>query len=169
MAPETTMRAPVSIVALVLSMHAAWAQDATFAVRMLTPETALRAAQAALESCRRSGYQVAVAVADRGGTTQVLLRDRFAGPHTVDVAINKAWTAVTFKQDTLNLGQATRPDGPAAPIRHFPRVVVMGGGVPIEAAGSLAGAIWGAGAPGGGGGRVCAPTGNAATRQNIAV
>lgn len=161
------MRALVSIVALVLSMHAAWAQDATFAVRMLTPETALRAAQAALESCRRSGYQVTVAVADRGGTTQVLLRDRFAGPHTVDVAINKAWTAVTFRQDTLSLGQATRPDGPAAPIRHFPRVVVMGGGVPIEAAGSLLGAIAVSGAPGGEADDVCAKAGIDAIRQDI--
>lgn len=34
-------------------------------------------------------------------------------------------------------------------IRHFSRVVVMGGGVPIEAAGTLFGAIAVSGAPGG--------------------
>ena len=44
------------------------------------------AAQAALAHCRKAGYQVAVAVADRSGVLQVLLRDRFAGAHTVDVA-----------------------------------------------------------------------------------
>lgn len=94
---------------LLLGLCAAQGQDATFATRSLTPETALRAAQAALETCRRNGYQVAVAIVDRSGTVQVLLRDRFAGPHTVDVAINKAWTAATFKHDTLNLAQASRP------------------------------------------------------------
>jgi uncharacterized protein GlcG (DUF336 family) len=77
--------------------------------------------------------QVAVAVVDRAGVTQVLLRDRFAGPHTVEVATNKAWTAVTFRQDTAGLNQASQPGQPGAPLRHFPRVIVMGGGVPFEA------------------------------------
>ncbi len=161
------MRTLMTAVAIVLGPHAAGAQDATYAVRLLTPETALRAAQAAVETCRKNGYQVAVAVVDRGGTTQVLLRDRFAGPHTVEVATNKAWTAVTFKQDTLSLGQASRPDGPAAPMRHFPRVVVMGGGVPIEAGGSLLGAIAVSGAPGGEADDVCAKAGVEAIRQDI--
>jgi uncharacterized protein GlcG (DUF336 family) len=161
------MRALLTIVAVVLGLHAAMAQDATYAVRLLTPETALRAAQAAVETCRKNGYQVAVAVVDRGGTTQVLLRDRFAGPHTVEVATNKAWTAVTFRQDTLSLGQASRADGPAAPIRHFPRVVVTGGGVPIEAAGSFLGAIAVSGAPGGEADDVCARAGIEAIRQDI--
>ena len=161
------MRAWITIAALLLGLRAAAAQDATFALRSLTPETALRAAQAALESCRRNGHQVAVAVVDRGGTTQVLLRDRFAGPHTVEVAINKAWTALTFKQDTLSLGQASRPDGPAAPIRHFSRLVVMGGGVPIEAAGSLLGAVAVSGAPGGEADDACAKAGIEAIRQDI--
>jgi uncharacterized protein GlcG (DUF336 family) len=85
----------------------------------------------------------------------------------VDTAINKAWTALTFRQDTLSLGQASRPDGPAAPIRHFPRVVVMGGGIPIEAAGSLLGAIAVSGAPGGEADDVCAKAGIEAIRQDI--
>jgi uncharacterized protein GlcG (DUF336 family) len=143
------------------------AEEATFTTRSLTPDTALRAAQAALQSCRNIGYQVAVAVVDRGGTTQVLLRDRFAGPHTIDVATNKAWTALTFRQDTLSIGQASRPDGPAAPVRHFARVVVMGGGVPIEAAGNLLGAIAVSGAPGGEADEACAKAGIEAIRQDI--
>ena len=161
------MRIFVTVVAIGLGSHAANAQDATYAVRLLTPETALRAAQGAMEACRKNGYQVAVAVVDRGGTTQVLLRDRFPGPHTVEVATNKAWTALTFKQDTLSLGHASRPDGPAAPIRHVPRVVVMGGGVPIEAGGSLLGGIGVSGAPGGEADDVCAKAGLEAIRQDI--
>lgn len=66
-------------------------------LRSLTPEAALRAAQAALQSCARTGYQVAVAVSDRAGHPLVMLRDRLPGPHTPETAMNKAYTAVTFK------------------------------------------------------------------------
>ena len=87
----------------------AFAQQATFQTKSLTPETALTAARAAMEACRTQGYQVGVAVVDRAGLTQVFLRDRFAGPHTVEVATNKAWTAVSFRTSTLALGNATLP------------------------------------------------------------
>jgi hypothetical protein len=53
------------------------AQGATFTTKSLTPETALKAAQAALAKCRADGYQVTVAVVDRSGITQALLRDRW--------------------------------------------------------------------------------------------
>lgn len=71
---------------------AALAQGAagTFALRVLTPEAALKATQAALAECRRQGYQVAVAVVDRSGLEQTLIRDRFAGAHTPETATNKA-------------------------------------------------------------------------------
>ena len=73
----------------------------------MKPAIAVEAAQAALNSCRSKGYQVAVSVADRFGVLQVTLRDQFAGPHTPDTALRKAWTAVTFRTDTLELGELT--------------------------------------------------------------
>src|SRR5439155_10554358 len=76
------------------------AADATFTVKVLTPETALKAAQAALKKCRDSGYQATVAVVDRMGVVQVLLRDRFAGPNTPDMAAAKAYTAASFRTNT---------------------------------------------------------------------
>jgi uncharacterized protein GlcG (DUF336 family) len=137
---------------------AAHAQDGTFALRFLTPETALKAAQAALDSCRAAGFQVAVAVVDRGGTTQVLLRDRFAGPHTVAIATDKAWTAVTLRQDTLALARISE-SGEMSGLRHFPRVVAVGGGIPIEGAGAILGGIGVSGAPGGAADAGCATAG----------
>ena len=134
-------------------------EGATFVVKQLTPETALSAAQSALTACRRAGYQVAVAVVDRAGVPQVLLRDRFAGPHTVEVSANKAWTALTFRQNTTSLNAASEPGQAAAPIRHFPKVVVMGGGLPIEAGGLLLGALAVSGAPGGDADEKCAQAG----------
>ncbi len=43
---------------------AAQAQQGTFTTKSMTPEIALNAARAALEHCRKTGYQVSVAVVD---------------------------------------------------------------------------------------------------------
>ena len=140
-------------------MASAVAEEATFSVRQLTPETALTLAQAAMELCRKQGFQVAVAVADRGGIVQVLLRDRFAGPHTVDTAISKAWTAVSFRTSTLELMENTAPNKPASGVRHLPHVAAIGGGVLIEAKGSIIGAVGVSGAPSGTNDDACAKAG----------
>jgi uncharacterized protein GlcG (DUF336 family) len=142
------------------------AQDATYVVKQLTPETALKAAEAALGVCRKQGFQVTVAVVDRAGIPQALLRDRFAGPHTVDVAINKAWTAVSFRMDTLSFSKATS-DPENAGARHIDRVIALGGGVPIEAAGSMFGAIGVSGGPSGSDDDKCARTGIEAIQDSL--
>jgi uncharacterized protein GlcG (DUF336 family) len=136
-----------------------WPQQATFETRSLTPETALTAARAALESCRKSGYQVGVAVVDRAGVTQVFLRDRFAGPHTVGIAIDKAWTAASFRIPTADLAVQTQAGQSMSGLRSQPRVMAIGGGQPIQAGGSALGAIGVSGAPGGEADDACALAG----------
>jgi uncharacterized protein GlcG (DUF336 family) len=143
------------------------AQDATHTVKLLTPETALKAAQAALKKCRDDGYQVAVAVVDRMGVMQVMLRDRFAGPHTPSTARGKAWTAVSFRTNSGQLAELTQAGKPQSGVRHRPGVVAIGGGMMIEAAGSLLGAIGVSGAPGGDADDVCAAAGIAAIKDSL--
>lgn len=143
------------------------AQEATFTSRQLTTETALAAANAALQSCRKQGYQVAVAVVDRAGLTQALLRDRFAGAHTIEVATNKAWTAASFRTSTTDLARETQPGMPMSGLRTIPRVLAAGGGLVIEAGGSSLGAIGVSGAPGGEADDQCAKAGIAAIRDAI--
>ena len=159
------------IAACVLALAAApvGAQPAagTFSVKQLTPETALAAARAALESCRKSGYQVGVAVSDRAGVTQVMLRDRFAGAHTVEVAMNKAWTSASFRISTLALAAETQAGRPMSGIRATPRVAAFGGGLPIEAGGSVVGAIGISGAPSGEADEACARAGIKAIADSI--
>jgi len=135
------------------------AQEGTFQSKSLTPETALTAARAALEACRKQGYQVAVAVTDKAGTTQVLLRDRFAGPHTIEVATNKAWTAASFRTSTSALAVDTQAGRPMSGLRSLPRFLAVGGGLVIEAGGSAFGAIGVSGAPGGEADESCAAAG----------
>jgi uncharacterized protein GlcG (DUF336 family) len=143
------------------------AADATFNVRVLTPETALKAAQAALKNCRDSGFQAAVAVVDRMGVLQVMLRDRFAGPHTPDMAAAKAYTAASFRTNTTELAEATQPGRPQSGIRHRPGIAAVGGGLMIEAGGSLLGAIGVSGAPGGKEDDSCAAAGIAAVHEDL--
>src|SRR6185503_10779673 len=150
-----------------LAAGGALAADATYSVKVLTPETALKAAQAALKSCRERGFQVTVAVVDRMGVVQVLLRDRFAGPHTADMATAKAYTAASFRTNTSELAEATQPGKPASGIRNRPGIAAVGGGMMIEAGGSLLGAIGVSGAPGGREDDACAAAGIAAIREEI--
>ena len=142
--------------------------EATFQVRALTPETALKAAQAALADCRARGFQVAVAVVDRSGITQVLLRDRFAGPHTVGFATDKAWTALSFRTSTLELADLTQAAKPMSGLRAVPRLAAIGGGVLLEGAGSIYGGIGVSGAPSGEADELCAKAGIKAVADALA-
>jgi uncharacterized protein GlcG (DUF336 family) len=141
----------------------------TFSYPVLIPEVALEAAQTALQNCRESGYQVAVAVVDRGGNVQVLLRDRFAGAHTPDTAIGKAWTAVSFRTNTTDLMEISKPGQPSSGIRGLPRVVILGGGLIIEQAGSIVGGIGVSGGPTGQADDVCARAGIDRIRDRLAL
>lgn len=84
-----TLRRGCLMVAM-MSSCAATAQDGLVSYRSLSPDVALDLARASLEACRAAGYQVAVSVTDRFGSPQVILRDRFAGPHTLTTASAKA-------------------------------------------------------------------------------
>jgi len=153
--------------AALLSPAAAAQAPATFTIKSLTPETALKAAQAALRKCRDDGFQVAVAVVDRSGLSQVMLRDRYAGPHTPRTATGKAWTAVSFRTNTSDLVAETQAGKPSSGIRNLPRVTIVAGGVMIEAGGNLLGAIGVSGAPGGAADEVCARAGIKAIADDI--
>jgi len=152
-------KSAITILVLFLSSSVAYAEQAVFETKSLTPETALVAAKAALESCRKQGYQVTVTVVDRSGLAQVLLRDRFAGAHTVDVATNKAWTAASFRTSSMSMGEETQPGKPMSGIRSLPRFLGAGGGLVIEGGGVFFGGIGVSGAPGGEADESCAKAG----------
>ena len=162
------LRTGVVVVAASMFSQFALADDASFSnYRVLKPELALEAAQAAIASCRSKGFQVAVSVTDRFGILQVTLRDQLAGPHTPDTSFSKAWTAVSFRTDTLELSKTTE-QGEAWAIRKVEGALPLGGGVRILAGeGDMVGAIGVSGAPSGSEDESCAKAGIAAISEKI--
>jgi uncharacterized protein GlcG (DUF336 family) len=150
-----------------LAAGAVRGQEVMYTLKVMTPETALKAAQAALKKCRDDGFQVTVAVVDRSGVAQVVLRDRFAGPHTVTMAVDKGWTAASFRASTAELAKMTQAGSAQSGIRNRPRVAAVAGGLVIESGGSLVGGIGVSGAPGGDRDEVCAQAGIDAIRDSL--
>src|SRR3979411_2846894 len=127
--------------------------------KSLSPGIALEAAQAALADCQRRGYQAAVAIVDRSGVVQGVLRDRSAGPHTRSPAAGRAWPAAPFRSSTSSLVAISQPGMMQAGIRNLPGAVILGGGLVVESGGSLVGAVGVSGAPGGDADEACAKAG----------
>ena len=159
----------ICLIGLLVVPTIAFAEEDNFKTfRVLKPELALEAAQAAMLDCRKKGFQVAVSVTDRFGLLQATLRDQLAGPHTPDTAYRKAWTAVSFRTDTLELSKLTEK-GEAWAIRGVTRALPLGGGVRIVAGeGDMVGAIGVSGAPSGTEDEACAKAGIAAIADKIA-
>lgn len=160
----------IAFAALALALSATTplrAQDALVTYKSLSPEVALELARAALAECRKRGFQVAVAVVDRFGVTQVMLRDRFAGAHTPATAAGKAWTAASFRTNTTDLVAASKEGTAQSGIRDLPGTVVLGGGIVIEAQGSIVAAVGVSGGPGGDADDACASAGIEAVRDRL--
>lgn len=134
-------------------------EDALFTYKTLSLSTALELAQGALGECRKGGFQVAVAIVDRGGNLLVVLRDRFAGPHTPEASRRKAWTAVSFRTNTQELAELTQPGELASGTRDIPGALMLGGGVHVTASGAIVGGVGVSGAPGGDLDEACAQAG----------
>jgi uncharacterized protein GlcG (DUF336 family) len=106
-------------------------------------EAAATAARAAVAHAESLGAAVNVAVVDAGGTLAAFLRMPGAPLHSVDIAIDKAYTAVSFGLPTHQWAAALQSHSQAVRegIVFRPRFVAFGGGLPILAGGQRIGAI----------------------------
>ncbi len=143
------------------------AAEGVITYKSLSPDAAFTLAKTALDKCRRDGYQVAVVVLDRFGAPLVALRDRFTPVAALDIAKGKAWTAVTFTRDTSEFVKAMKDGIIGAGLASQPNVTPLVGGLMIQSAGSLLGAVGVAGAPGGEQDEACAKAGLAAIQDQL--
>ena len=108
-----------------------------------------KAAQAALDACKKDGYRVSASVVDRAGVLRAMLRADGAGPHTVDSSRKKAYTAASLRRTTSEWAEMIAKQPALQALREMNESILMvGGGLPIEIAGEVVGAIGVGGAPG---------------------
>lgn len=114
--------------------------------------------EGALGQCTKDGYKVSVVIVDKGGNVAASVRGDGTGPHTMEFARLKAYTARTRNQTSLQTMKLLE-DPANAFIRQIPNVVGVGGGVPIKAGSETIGGVGVSGAPGGEKDEVCANAG----------
>lgn len=132
---------------VLIGASVSWAD--TLQTHRIPATLAMEAASEAVAACARQNYRETAAVLDADGTTIATLRGDGAGIHTLDSAHDKAYTSVSFKNDTLALAEHAKGENSIAPLAKLPHVMFFGGGVVIKLKGEIIGAIGAAGAPGG--------------------
>ena len=92
---------------------------------------------------------------------------RISGWARTTTARRKAWTAISFRTDTLELSKLTQPGQPQSGVRQVSGALMIGGGIPVEAGGSIVGGVGVSGAPGGENDHACALAGIEAITDEI--
>ena len=110
--------------------------SASVAQRCITAEAAAVAHASTL------GVRINAAVTDGAGTLMAFLRMPGAFVHSVDIAIDKAYTAAVFGFPTSQWPEIFKGDDALRQgMPHRPRLVVFGGGLPIREGDELIGGI----------------------------
>src|SRR3979490_3441624 len=113
----------------------------------ISSELAQKMVNAAVAKARELGVAENVAILDDGGNLKPFSRMGCASMPTIDIAQNKAYTALfgVSTQDFFNFIQ--RDPSVLAGIPTLARVAAWGGGFPIKVNGEIVGAIGVSGAP----------------------
>ena len=148
------MKTLLPLALLSASLPALAAQPDVLPVKQISLELARDIAMDAVETCRKEGYTVSAVVLDRAGNVQAALRDTLAPRYTLEIAERKAGMSVMSGIDSGEFRAARSDIRPE--LNHIDGLIVMEGGLPIRAAGSLIGAVGVSGAPGGDKDAACA-------------
>ena len=116
-------------------------------VKQISAELASDLAWEAVRACRAKGYQVSAVVVDRSASTQVVIRDTLAPRFTIQIAEEKANSVILSKVSSSEF-RKNREDI-RMEMNHVDGLLVLEGGLPVTAGGSMVGAIGVSGAPGG--------------------
>lgn len=150
--------------ALLLTSAPAGAQGLVPA-KLLSLDMARTIAAASIEACRKDGYQVSVVVTDRSGEPLVIMRDVYSNRYFTQLAHGKT-NAVIMANTTSAELRKNRADM-VNELNLLDGVMVLAGGVPVQVAGSLVGAVGVSGAPGGDLDEACARAGVEAVQEEL--
>ena len=99
---------------------------------VISAEAAQKALEATVAHANQLGIQINVAITDRAGVLAGFLRMPGAFLHSIDIAIDKAYTSASFGFPTSQWMKILEGDEAlkaGLPLR--PRLVIFGGGLPI--------------------------------------
>ena len=99
---------------ILIGAPTSWAD--TLSTHRIPAALAVEAASETVAACARQGYRETTVVLDADGAVIVALRGAGAGIHTLDSAHDKAYTAVSFKNDTLALAERAKGEDSIAPL-----------------------------------------------------
>ncbi len=136
--------------------------DLTGMTKSMTLDTAATIATKTIESCREMGIPVGVTVLDRMGRTLVIMRDLNAPSLTLEISEKKAYTALSFNVKTSALKERSQ-----SVMAYVDSLYLGAGGAPVEAAGSVLGAVGVSGAPDGMDDEKCAIAGIEAVQADL--
>ena len=113
------------------------------AARCIDWRAAAAVAVAAAARADALGRRVNIAVVDSAGTLAAFLRMPGAPLHSVEIAIDKAYTAASFGLPTARWTELLAGHSPAVRqgLVQRPRFIAFGGGLPLREADALIGAI----------------------------
>jgi uncharacterized protein GlcG (DUF336 family) len=107
----------------------------------------LNQAQAIVEAARVKAEEIGVpmniAVVDQGGNLAAFAKMDGAWLGSIDIAINKAYTARAFDMTTEALGELSQPGEMIYGIHasNDLRIIIFGGGIPLQQGTTIIGAI----------------------------
>ncbi len=106
-------------------------------------DTAKKLIDSAEQEAGNIGVQMVISVLDDGGNLIATHRMDDAWLASIDIAHNKAWTSVALKMPTSNLEEATVPQAELWGLNttNQGKIVVFGGGIPLEKDGKVVGAV----------------------------
>jgi uncharacterized protein GlcG (DUF336 family) len=131
------------------------------ATHELSLDMAEKIARAGIEACRKMGFTTTMVVIDSGGTMKAFLRDDHTGPHTVALAQDKAYTALTLANRFATSLAFSRARGGTlgTAMPNVRGLTTVGGGVPIKYRGETIGAVASSGAVGADKDELCSQAG----------
>src|SRR6266404_7792965 len=108
---------------------------------MMTLDKARLLIESAIEKAKQIGQPMNIAIVDAGANLSAFVRMDGAWLGSIDIAINKAFTAKAFDISTLELGRNSQPGDQFFGIHasNRGRVMIFAGGIPIRVNGQIAG------------------------------
>jgi uncharacterized protein GlcG (DUF336 family) len=110
---------------------------------MMTMEKAQKIIEAGIVKAKEIGQPMNIAVVDAGANLAAFARMDGAWLGSIDIAINKAFTAKAFDISTRELGRNSQPGDQffGIHVSNHTRVMIFAGGIPIKMNGQIVGAV----------------------------